>query len=65
MGRPRGLAAFAVQDAVLLFISLTFSPLAHRHTFLASLGRDLTDPQVRKRHVKLAVEQMMHLLGAA
>jgi len=65
VGRPRGLAAFAVQDAVLLFISLTFSPLAHRHTFLASLGRDLTDPQVRKRHVKLAVEQMMHLLGAA
>jgi hypothetical protein len=32
---------------------------------MASLGRDLTDPQTRKRHVKLAVDQMMHLLGAA
>jgi AcrR family transcriptional regulator len=64
VARRRRLGPFRVEDAVLLFISLTFSPLAHRHTLLASLGRDLTDPQVRKRHIKLAVEQMMHLFGA-
>lgn len=65
VARQRGLSTFAVQDAVLLFISLTFLPLSHQHTFLASQGRDLTDPQTRKRHIKLAVEQMMHLFGAS
>lgn len=65
VARERGLATFRVDDAVLLFISLTFSPVAHRYTFLTSLGRDLTEPQVRRRHIKFAVEQMMHLFGAA
>jgi TetR/AcrR family transcriptional regulator len=65
VARERGLASFRVEDAVLLFVSLTFSPVAHRHSFLASLQRDLTDPQVRKRHIRFAVEQMMCLLGAA
>lgn len=64
VARQRGIGSFRVDDAVLLFISLTFAPLAHRHTFLVSLGRDLSQPQVRKRHLKLAVDQMMHLLGA-
>jgi AcrR family transcriptional regulator len=63
VARQRGLASFQVDDAVLLFISLTFSPLTQQHTFLATLGRDLSDPQVRKRHIKMAVDQMMHLLG--
>jgi AcrR family transcriptional regulator len=65
VARERGWPSFRVDDAVLLFISLTFSPLSHRHTFLASLGRDLTEPQVRRRHIKFAVEQMIHLFGAA
>lgn len=64
VARERGLASFRVDDAVLLFISLTFSPLAHRNTFLVSLGRDLAEPKVRKRHIKFASEQMMHLFGA-
>ena len=64
IARQRGLASFRVDDAVLLFISLTFSPLAHRHTFLTSLGHDLTEPPTRRRHIKFAVEQMMHLFGA-
>jgi AcrR family transcriptional regulator len=64
VARERGLASFRVEDAVLLFISLTFSPLAHRRTFLTSLGRDLTEPLTRRRHVKFAVEQMMRLFGA-
>jgi AcrR family transcriptional regulator len=60
----RGLGEFRVEDAVLLFISLTFSALAHRHTFLASLGRDLDDPRVRRRHLEFAADQLMHVLGA-
>jgi AcrR family transcriptional regulator len=64
VARQRGLASFPVEDAVLLFISLAFSPLTQQHTFLATLGRDLGDPAVRRRHIKMAVDQMMHLLGA-
>jgi TetR/AcrR family transcriptional regulator len=64
VARKRALGSFRVEDAVLLFISLTFLPITQQHTFLASLGRDLTDPQVRKRHIKMAVDQMMHLFGA-
>jgi AcrR family transcriptional regulator len=64
VARQRGLGAFRVEDAVLVFICLTFSPLTQRNTFLTTLGRDLSDPQLRKRHIKMAVDQMMHLLGA-
>ena len=65
VARQRGLAPFRVEDAVFLFISLTFSPLAHRHTCLVSLGRDLTEPRARERHIKFAADQMMHLVGGA
>lgn len=58
----RGLQPFDVSDAVLLFISLTFSPLAQRSTFMASLGRDLEDPEVRHGHVQLVTDQLLHLL---
>lgn len=64
VARQRGLGRFQVHDAVLLFISLTFAPLSYRHTLLVSLERDLSVPRVRKRHITLAVDQMMHLLGA-
>ncbi len=64
VAKQRGLRSFRVDDAVLLFVSLTFFPLANRSTFLVSLGRDLSAPVVRKRHVKFAVEQMMQLLVA-
>jgi AcrR family transcriptional regulator len=63
VARRRGLRQFRVQDAVLLFVALTFAPLAHQHTLLVSLDRDLANPQIRRRHVKLAVDQMMHLLA--
>lgn len=59
----RGLRAFRVDDAVLLFVSLTFSPLAQRSTFMASLGRDLTEAKVRRRHVRMVVDQLLHLTG--
>jgi hypothetical protein len=58
----RDLQPFDVSDAVLLFISLTFSPLAQRSTFMASLGRDLEDPEVRRGHVRLVTDQLLHLV---
>lgn len=60
----RSLRRFDVDDAVLLLVSLTFSPLSQRSTFMAALGRDLADAAVRRRHVRLVVEQMLYLLGA-
>jgi AcrR family transcriptional regulator len=62
VARRRGLRSFRVEDAVLLFVVLTFAPLSQQRTLLVALERDLADPQTRKRHVKFAVEQMMHLL---
>jgi hypothetical protein len=59
----RDLKVFDVSNAVLLFVSLTFFPLAQRSTFMASLGRDLTDANARRKHVRLAVDQLLHLTG--
>jgi TetR/AcrR family transcriptional regulator len=59
----RALRRFDVDDAVLVLVSLTFSPLSQRSTFMAALARDLTDPVVRRRHVRLVVGQMLDLLG--
>ena len=58
----RGLRRFKVEDAVLLFVSLTFSPLTQRSTFMAALGRDLSDPATARRHVALVVDQLLHLV---
>ncbi len=60
----RSLRRFDIDDAVLVLVSLTFSPLSQRATFMATLARDLSDSDVRRRHVKLVVEQMLFLLGA-
>jgi AcrR family transcriptional regulator len=62
-GRRRGTAPFAVDDAVLLFVALTFSLRANHDTFLAGMGLDLADPATRRRHVKLAVDQLLHLVA--
>lgn len=59
----RGLKTFDVDDAVFLFVSLTFFPLAHRATFMAALERDPEDPAVLKRQIRLAVDQLLCLLG--
>jgi len=55
--------AFSVADAVLVFVSLTFSPLTQRATFMASLERDLSEPKTRRAHVRLSVDQLLHLTG--
>lgn len=59
----RSLRRFDVDDAVLVLVSLTFSPLTQQSTFMAALGRDLGDAAVRRRHVRLVVGQMLQLLG--
>jgi TetR/AcrR family transcriptional regulator len=61
--RRRGLRSFEVDDAVLLFVSLTFSPLAQSGTLMVSLGRDLREPAMRRRHVELVTSQLHALVG--
>jgi AcrR family transcriptional regulator len=60
----RGLKRFDPRQAVLVFVSLTFSPLAQRATFMTTLETDLADPATRRRHVKLVVDQLLRLTGA-
>jgi AcrR family transcriptional regulator len=62
-GARRGVRPFRVEQAVLLFVSLTFAPLSYRHTLLPALGVEVTSASGIRRQAKLAVEQMMHLLG--
>ncbi len=64
VARRRSLRRFDVDDAVLVLVSLTFSPLSQQSTFMVALARDLRDASVRRQHVRLVVEQMLHLLGA-
>lgn len=63
VSRRRGLRAFAVADAVLLWVSLTYAPIAHQRTVLVAIGRGLTDAGTRRRHVRLAADQMLFLLA--
>lgn len=58
----RGLRKFAVDDAVLVFVSLTFFPASQLSTFMVAVGRDLDVARVRRRHVKLVVGQLLPLL---
>ncbi len=60
----RGLKRFDPRQAVLVFVSLTFSPIAQQATFLAALEVDLADPAARRRHVALVVDQLLRVLGA-
>jgi hypothetical protein len=53
-----------VDAAVLVLVSLTFSPLTQRSTFMAVLGYDLDDPCTRRAHVRLVADQLLHLIGA-
>ena len=64
VARKRSLRSFDVDDAVLVLVSLTFSPLSQQSTLMAALGRDLRDATVRRQHIRLVVGQMLQLLGA-
>jgi hypothetical protein len=62
VAKTRGLRSFRVEDALLLFISLTFSPLTQRSTFMTILGRDLSDPRTRRGHIEFVADQLLHLI---
>ena len=58
----RRVRRFDVDDALFVFISLTFSPITQRNTFMSVLGRDLDDPKVRRRHISFVVDQLMQIV---
>jgi TetR/AcrR family transcriptional regulator len=62
LSRKSGLKSFDVDEAVLVFVSLTFFPLAQRSTFMASLGIDPSSEGGRRRLSRLAVDQLLHLV---
>ena len=63
-GTGRGVRAFAVEEAVLLFVSLTFAPFSYRHTLLRGLNREISSAPGRARQAELAARQLMTLLAS-
>jgi TetR/AcrR family transcriptional regulator len=63
VGRSRGLRPFSVDEAVLLFIALTFAPLSYSNTWMRAAGRDLKKRAGREQQARLAVAQLMDLLA--
>ncbi|MDX6643649.1 MAG: hypothetical protein QOD76_1611 [Solirubrobacteraceae bacterium] len=59
----RGLRSFRVADAVLVLVSLTFSPLTQGSTFMLALRRDLDDARTRRAHIRLVVDQVMSAIS--
>jgi TetR/AcrR family transcriptional regulator len=62
VGRDRGLRPFSVDDAVLLFVALTFAPLSYSETWMRAAGRDLRTRPGREQQAELAVTLLMNLL---
>jgi TetR/AcrR family transcriptional regulator len=62
-GSERGLRPFQVQEAVLLFVSLTFAPFSYRNTLLRSVGLEVLSDRGRRRQARLTAEQLMHLVA--
>jgi AcrR family transcriptional regulator len=61
-GAERGVRAFRVEEAVLLFIALTFAPFSYRNTLMRAVGRDLRTSRGRTQQGELVVDQVMLLL---
>jgi TetR/AcrR family transcriptional regulator len=62
VGAARGIRAFEVTDAILVFVGLTFTPASLQNTLMRVVGRDLKRSAARRRQATLAVDQLMHLL---
>jgi AcrR family transcriptional regulator len=62
-GIRHGLRPFEVDDAVLLFVALTFAPMSYSNTLMRAVKRDLGRPAARRRQVDLTVAQLMRLLA--
>jgi AcrR family transcriptional regulator len=61
-GPRRGVRAFRVEEAVLLFTALTFTPFAYRHTLMPALDMDPSSERDLRRQARLTARQLMHLL---
>jgi AcrR family transcriptional regulator len=59
VGARRGICSFRVEEAVLLFVCLTFGAVSYRRTLLPAQGVDVQSEQGMRRQAKLVVEQMM------
>jgi AcrR family transcriptional regulator len=62
-GGGRGLKPFPPQEAVLLFVSLTFAPFSYRRTLLRSVGVEVISERGRRRQARLTADQLMHFLA--
>lgn len=60
--RSRRLGTFAVDDAVLLTLGLTFGVVANRDTYVTKVRMDLDDQTRLRRHVRLVVDQLLALV---
>ena len=63
VARGRHLAAFDVDDVVLVTVALTFSIVSQRATLMNALGRDIEDPATLRRHTRLVVGQLLALIA--
>jgi TetR/AcrR family transcriptional regulator len=63
VARSRGLASFDVDDVTLVTVALTFSLVSHQATLMSAFGRDLSDRTTVKRHTRLVVDQLLHLIA--
>jgi TetR/AcrR family transcriptional regulator len=63
VARGRHLAAFDVDDVVLVTVALTFSIVSQRATLMSALARDIEDPATVRRHTRLVVGQLLALIA--
>jgi TetR/AcrR family transcriptional regulator len=64
-GPARGVREFAVEEAIVAFVSLTFGPTALRRTLMRAVGRDLALPAARRRQAGLAADVLMRIVAGA
>jgi hypothetical protein len=64
-GPARGVREFAVEEAIVAFVSLTFGPTALRRTLMRAVGRDLALPAARRRQAELAADVLMRIVAGA
>ncbi len=63
-GTRRGMRRFRVEEAVVLFVSLTFGPISYRRTLLPAQGVALESDADVRRHARLVAEVMIRVLAA-
>ncbi len=63
VAKAKGLTRFAVDDAVLVTVALTFSLVSHQATLMSALGRALNDDESVRRHTQLVVGQLLNVIA--